>query len=188
MAKALVIYSSETGNTEKVARALVQSFRQYDWQVDTFKIGRSWKEEPFVFSDYDLLCVGSHVHWSLPSPWLVELLRSPAIPSRQISTGPQCGVAFATYGGAHLGPREADVCLTYLEVLFEHLGFLTVDRLAIPGKIGKAINPQFYHPDLQNHPDKNDMGRIASFVKELHQRSELISLIGKTTVLNKTHN
>ena len=38
---------------------------------------------------------------------------------------------------------------------------------------------QFYHPDLHNRPDKNDMGRVVSFVEELHQRSELVSLIGQ---------
>ncbi len=185
MAKAVVMYSSETGNTEKVARGFVKSLLRYGWQVDNFKIGQNWKREPVTLNRYDLLCVGSQVHWSLPSPWLVELLRSPEIPSGRISPGPQCGVAFSTYGGAHLGPREADTCLTYLEVLFEHLGFKAIGRLAIPGKVGKALNPQFYHPDLHNRPDKNDMGRISSFVEELHRRSELISLIGEKQVVDR---
>ncbi len=178
MAKALVLYSSTTGNTEKVAHVLTESLREYPWQVDTLKADRNWQDDPTVINKYDLLCVGSFVQWSLPAPWLVAFLRSPEIPAGKVTPGPKCGVAFATYGGAHLGPREADVCLTFLEVLFEHLGFFAVDRLAIPGKFSKAINPLYYHPDLQNRPDKNDMGRVASFVKQLHQRPEIISLMG----------
>ncbi len=121
MAKALVLYSSSTGNSEKVAQVFTETLEQYPWQIDMVEVDQNWKlDASVVIDDCDLLCVGSSVHWSLPSPWFVKPLRSLEIPGGKVSPGPKCGVAFATYGGAHLGPREADVCLTFLEVLFEH--------------------------------------------------------------------
>lgn len=34
---------------------------------------------------------------------------------RKVEPGPKFGIAFATHGGAHLGPREAEANLTLLE-------------------------------------------------------------------------
>ncbi len=186
METALVLYASNTGNTEKVARVLIESLHQYGWQVTDYKIGSDWKTHPIDVNDYDLLCVGSHVHWSLPSPHLVELLRAPFINPTKITPGPKCGMAFATYGGAHLGPHEADACLTYLELLFEHLGFQALEHLAIPGKTGRRINPQYFHPDLQNRPDHDDLERVALFIEELHQCPELMALMSKTMMSHQT--
>ncbi len=182
MGKALVLYASLTGNTDIVAQSLAAGLGDYGWLVDTRKIAKNWKKNSGVnqidFAAYDLLLTGSPVQWSLPLPWLVELLRAPVVPPNKIIPGPQCGVAFATYGGAHLGPREADPCLTYLEVLFEHLGFQCAGRLAIPGKIGAEENPLYFHSDLHKRPDENDLLFIKSFIDELHRREEIVSLLG----------
>ena len=182
MRRALVLYASLTGNTDIVAQALAAGLGDFGWLVDSRKIARNWKKNSTVnqidFAAYDLLLTGSPVHWSLPLPWLVELLRAPVVPSQKIIPGPQCGVAFATYGGAHLGPREADPCLTYLEVLFEHLGFQCAGRLAIPGKHGEEQNPFYFHNDLHKRPDQNDLQNISAFIEELHRREEIVSLLG----------
>ncbi len=181
MKRALVLYASQTGNTDIVARAFAARLADHGWPVDTRKIAKNWKEQvgknQIDFAAYDLLLIGSPVHWSLPLPWLVDLLRAPVIPPQKIIPGPQCGVAFATYGGAHLGPREADPCLTYLEVLFEHLGFQCTGRLAIPGKIGAMKNPLYFHSDLHKRPNENDLQYIRAFIDELQRCEEIVSLL-----------
>ena len=186
MNTAIVLYASNTGNTKRVAVAFIRELSRYGWQVKSHRIGSDWQAKDIDVMNCDLLCVGSPVQWSLPSPDLVELLRTPVIESTRIIPGPKCGVAFATYGGAHLGPREADACLTYLEILFEHLGFQSLNHLAIPGKTGNTLNPQYYHPDLHNRPDQSDLVRVAAFVDELHQKPELMALMSKNTGFNQT--
>ena len=178
MGSALVVYASTTGNTKRVAESIIQNLPQYGWQVESCQIDSRWQEstQHIDVRQFDLLCVGSPVHWSLPSPNVVEFLRHPAVDAARITPGPKCGIAFATYGGAHLGPREADACLVYLEILFEHLGFQSLEHLAIPGKSGKGLNPQYYHHDLHNRPDQRDLERVASFIKNVHQEPELAAL------------
>ena len=186
MATALVLYASDTGNTKLVAGAFTRNLSRQGWHVKSHHIGPDWQKQNIDIRACDLLCVGSFVRWSLPSPDLVELLRSPDIESVRITPGPKCGVSFATYGGAHLGPREADACLTYLEILFEHLGFQSLSHLAVPGKTGNCLNLQYYHQDLQNRPDQSDLVRVAAFVEELHQKPELVALMRKNNVVNQT--
>jgi flavodoxin len=166
MKKCLILYASNTGNTEKVALEIRKGFERHGWQADLKKIPKDYDPDKldFDFCDYDFLCVGSWVNFSLPVQWLVDVLRAPDVPSRKVIPGPKCGAAFCTFGGGHLGPREADACLALLEVLFEHLGFASVGSIAIPGKFGNDPTPEWFYPDLQERPNTADLKRVSEFV------------------------
>lgn len=60
--KCLIIYSSYTGNTEKVALRFKNTFEREGWVCDVFKIGKKAKDilhPPFDIDKYDFVCVGS---------------------------------------------------------------------------------------------------------------------------------
>jgi flavodoxin len=55
--KSLILYSSWTGNTEKVALRFKQVFEAKKWQCDLVKINRKMDtfHPPFKFEDYDFV-------------------------------------------------------------------------------------------------------------------------------------
>jgi flavorubredoxin len=64
--KALVVYDSAYGNTEKVARALATGLESEGVAVDVIKVGAESFDE---LNDIDLLCVGGPVHaWNASKP------------------------------------------------------------------------------------------------------------------------
>jgi len=136
--KCLVIYASHSGNTEKIALRMRDTFIKHGWDCDIFRIGEGFDiaNMPFNFDDYDFLCAGSWTYMALPMIDIVNVMRFNSrekTGKRKIVPGPKCGIAFATYGGAHLGPKEADANLKLLEVEFEHLGFKSVGAFSCAG-------------------------------------------------------
>jgi hypothetical protein len=75
--KCLILYSSHTGNTEKVASRIKSSFETRGWRCDILKIGRrAGDAEPsFDMNSYDFVCVGSGVKSHLPYDETVSFLR-----------------------------------------------------------------------------------------------------------------
>jgi menaquinone-dependent protoporphyrinogen IX oxidase len=66
LGKALVVYDSVYGNTEKVARALAKGLEDGGVDVDCLRVSTVKFDE---LSGYDLLVVGSPVHaWSASKP------------------------------------------------------------------------------------------------------------------------
>jgi flavodoxin len=64
--KALVVYDSVYGNTEKVAKALAAGLESGGVEVDVVKVGAVKFD---VLAEVDLLCVGGPVHgWSASKP------------------------------------------------------------------------------------------------------------------------
>jgi hypothetical protein len=76
--KALVLYSSKTGNTEKVAIRFKETFEGKGWECDIFKVNKKTSPdlaESIDYSKYDFLCVGSYVWGSLPSNEILDVMR-----------------------------------------------------------------------------------------------------------------
>jgi hypothetical protein len=89
--KCLIIYSSLTGNTEKVALRFESTFEKNGWECDIFKIRRKAEDvlNPlFDINNYDFMCVGSGVIAHLPYSEILSVLRrlifgfDPRIPLR----------------------------------------------------------------------------------------------------------
>lgn len=63
--RALILYASMTGNTEKIANCFKEAFEEYCWDVKMFKMtaGADWlgEQENLYFDDYDVICVGSPI-------------------------------------------------------------------------------------------------------------------------------
>jgi flavodoxin len=76
--KCLIIYSSYTGNTEKVASRFKSTFERNGWECDIFQIRKKAEDilhPPFDINDYDFLCVGSGIRVHLPYNEILNVLR-----------------------------------------------------------------------------------------------------------------
>ncbi len=75
--RCLLIYSSRTGNTAKVAERFKATFARHGWECEAFKISRdsNLMDPPFDFHNYDFVCVGSGVIMHGPQEEILILLR-----------------------------------------------------------------------------------------------------------------
>ena len=119
------------------------------------------------FYDYDLICFGSPVHHSLPSPQVLEfierndkryrhtgevVLASPKLINKN-------ALVFCTYSGPHCGLNEALPAGKYIRQFLEHLGFDVKDEwyevgefhgwneASVQGKLG----------DITGQPHEDDL-------------------------------
>ena len=176
--KALILYQTMTGNTEKVAFRFKKVFENKGWECDIFKIDNKMDVDnlPFDFQDYDFLCAGSGVYMALPGKELVDIMfktthrprRAGKIVRvhRRIIPGPKTGIVFVTYAGTHLGPKEAEPALSLLELNIEHLKFKCIGRFSCPGKMGKRPTPGYWYGDISNRPSERDLLKAEIFLEE----------------------
>lgn len=107
---------------------------------------------------------------------VLDQIRRSDIGERKIVPGPKVGVAFATNGGAHLGPKEAEANLKLLEIDFEHLGLKGVGAFSCLGKMGGASNADWYWGDISDRLYDRDFADAAVFVRKFLQLSEVKAL------------
>ncbi len=177
--KALVLFWTKNGNTEKVARRIYSTLQKVGMEVS---IARISKEEKVEYLDYNLIFFGAPVYENLaPKPVLsflhknrrrdgVELIASaPEIPG-------VAAVPFCTYGGGHTGYNEADPMLKHIGQYFEHEGIRVVDYLAFVGVFPEAdvsYNTEGRFGDIRKRPDKHDLdeveGRVRGILRRLHR-------------------
>lgn len=76
--RSLVVYSSYTGNTDKVAGQFKATFERNGWVCDSVKIRKRAEDilsPPFEIDDYAFVCVGSGVRSHLPYNEILNVLR-----------------------------------------------------------------------------------------------------------------
>jgi len=155
MKTALIIYSSQTGNTEKVANAIKQGLEEANIQVTAKKPEEA---QGIDYFDYDLVCIGSPAYsWHLPEP-MANFLKNkfnenkqngkvrpsaPKIPGKN-------ALVFVTYSGPHTGIDEATPIGKDIRQYFEHIGFIVIDEWYILSE---------YHGSLE-HSTQGRLGDI----------------------------
>jgi len=75
--RSLIIYSSHSGNTEKVAFRFKETFEKHGWGLDIFRVDKKTdiNNPPFDFNDYEFVCVGSGIILHLPYNEILMLIR-----------------------------------------------------------------------------------------------------------------
>jgi len=177
--KALVLFWTKNGNTEKVARRIHDTLQKAGMEVSISRIHKDLKVE---YLDYNLIFLGAPVYENL-SPKLVlsflhknrrregvELIASaPEIPG-------VAAVPFCTYGGGHTGYNEAVPMLKHIGQYFEHEGIRVVEYIAIVGVFPEAdesYNTEGRFGDIRERPDEHDLmeveGRVRGILRRLHR-------------------
>lgn len=150
--KALIIYASLTGNTEKIATKFKEVIETKgmpwgEWQCDVFKATKnSYKAEPpFYAEDYEFICVGAPIWAGIPPLYLYDDHQGVLMKMLGSKTGPRMrippsqpyttkkGVAFVTYGGDRRGTEEALPALRCLQLRMEDERIKCVGKFACPG-------------------------------------------------------
>jgi len=129
--KALIVYWSGTGNTEKVAQAIKYGLEKASVSVKMKKSKEALDEDLFK---YDLVCLGAPTHQWLPAKQIREFVnfklkesfkKGYVKPNMSPVTG-RNALIFVTYSGPHTGKNEAIPAVKWLGQFFEHLGFKVI--------------------------------------------------------------
>jgi len=164
---AIIIYWSNTGNTEKAALAIEEGLQEAG--ADCL-IKRVEDAGDVDFFDYDLECIGfPSYQWSPPQPmdkFLKEKFAgyhkqghvkkgAPAVPGKS-------ALIFCTYSGPHTGIREVIPAGLYAGQFFEHLGFTVLDEWYIVGELhGKEEeSTQGRLGDIRGRPNEEDLRKV----------------------------
>ncbi|MCW4006329.1 MAG: flavodoxin domain-containing protein [Candidatus Bathyarchaeota archaeon] len=174
MKSALVLYSSHTGNTQKIAQALKEGIEEAGMQVTCKKVDAQTDVNYF---DYDLICIGTpSLQWS-PSKPLDDLLKrkmtqyrkdgaikpsAPAVKGKNV-------LIFVSYSGPHTGLNEATPVGKYVGQFFEHLGFTVLDEWYILSEFvgSEEHSTKGRMGDIRGKPTAEDLQKIKADAKAL---------------------
>jgi flavorubredoxin len=177
--KALVLYWTKNGNTEKVARRIHDTLQKAGMTVSIARITQDLVAE---YLDYNLVFFGAPVYENLaPKPVLAFLSKNrrregvKLLPSAPEVPG-VAAVPFCTYGGGHTAYHEAEPMLKHIGQYFEHEGIRVVDHLAVVGVFPEAeesYNREGRFGDIRRRPDEHDLleveGRVKGILRRLHR-------------------
>lgn len=175
--KAVVLYWSQGGNTEKVAGAIERGLAAGGFATS---IRRVQDADDIGFFDYDLICFGVPSYGWHPPKQADEYLKAkfaqyrkegrvhvaaPALPERN-------ALVFCTYSGPHTGIREAIPAGKYIGQFFEHLGYPVADEWYVLGEFhgSEENNTLGRMGDIRGLPSRQDLDRIESRARVLASR------------------
>jgi len=156
--KVVVIYTSQTGNTEKIALAIQRGVKQITGQCDIFTMKEA---NPRGLSGYDLIGIGSPTEGSKEPGWVDAFIKSLRF------IGGKHNFIFSTHGTlpanyvASLVPRLKDKGLVVIGWRDWYGG----------GNHAQYPGPWF----TEGHPDKIDLDEAEAYGREMVERSVRIS-------------
>jgi flavodoxin len=172
--KALVIYYSATGNTEKVAHAIHESLLEAKVKTTLLKVQDASGEELY---DYDLVFLGSPSFEFLPAAPVMRFIKNKMNLHRNRGDIKLCApriqgktaMVFCTYSGPHTGINEATTAGKYMAQFLEHLGFGAAHELYVVGEFRgwQEANTMGRLGDIRGRPNADDLSRVRSEVSRL---------------------
>jgi len=176
---ALVVYFSNTGNTEKVANAIKEGLEQAGLKVDS----KNPKDATDIdFYTYDLVCVGSpSIEWQPAKP-IADLLKTKLnlyrsqgkIKPRAPKLKGKNALVFVTYSGPHTGIDEATPAGKTMRQYFEHFGFNVAAEWYVPSEFHgrEDLSTQGLLGDIRGKPTSEELAKIK---KKAHQLAKACS-------------
>jgi flavorubredoxin len=165
--KAVILYWSKSGNTEKASLAIKEGLEASGVSVTYRRIEESGDLDWF---DYDLVCVGFPSYQFHPPEPVVAYLKSKFGEYRQqgrVKIGcPRIAgkhaLIFCTYSGPHTGIKEAIPAGKYAGQFFEHLGFEVEDEWYVVGEFhGREDNSTKGRlGDIRGRPNREDLRKV----------------------------
>ncbi len=174
MKLALIIYWSNTGNTQKVAYAIKEGLEESGLKVDLKKPKEALEDD---FFGYDLVCVGSpSIEWQPAKP-IAELLKAKLnlyrsqgkIKPRAPKIKGKNALIFCTYSGPHTGIDEATPAGKTMRQYFEHFGFNVVAEWYVPSEFHgrEDLSTQGMLGDIRGKPSTGDLAKIKKKAQQL---------------------
>ena len=167
MKKALIVYWSATGNTEKVAFAIRDGLKDAGVDIDVVKTKGN---EVLDYFEYDLVCVGFPSYMFHPPDPMVKFLKgmfekygkenrilwgAPAVPGKK-------ALIFCTYSGPHSGLDEASPAGKYVGQFFVHVGIPVVDEWYVVGEFHGRVDASTTGRlgDIRGRPTVEELRKI----------------------------
>ena len=171
---ALVIYYSNTGNTEKVANAIRDGLQDASFKVDLKKTQEAAEIDLF---SYDMVCVGSpSIEWQPAKP-MADLLKAKLNLYRDQGKIKPCApkvkgknaLIFCTYSGPHTGIDEATPAGKTMRQYFEHFGFNVIAEWYVPSEFHGEIDLSTKGKlgDIRGKPTKEELAKIRGKAQQL---------------------
>jgi len=177
MKKALIVYSSSTGNTAKVANAIQEGLAEAGVQVTVKKPEEALDTD---FFNYDLVCVGTpSIQWHPAKPINDFLKNKLSTYRKQGKIKPSApkvrgkyALVFVTYSGPHTGLDEATPAGKYIAQFFEHVGFTVLGEWYILSEYhGNVENSTLGRMgDIRGKPNAEDLRKIIQDAKTIANR------------------
>jgi flavodoxin len=170
--KALVLYDSLGGNTEKVAKRIHDTLVENGLESELIMIKEDTDLDLYA---YDLLFLGSPViAWGPTNSmrdFVMKKLRSyhkDIQPSAPLRPG-KFAVSFCTFSGTHIGEDEAVPLTKWFSAFTGHLGCRIMGEWHIVGEFHKQEEPNIYGRlgDIRGRPNEHDLLDIGNRVKGL---------------------
>jgi predicted N-acetyltransferase YhbS/multimeric flavodoxin WrbA len=172
--RAVIIYWSKTGNTEKVARAIEEGLSAGGVDVSLKRVEDAGEVD---FYAYDLVCVGFPSYgWSPPKPmddFLKRRFRAYRAQGRVKVGAPEVpgkhALILCTYSGPHTGIREALPAVLYAGQFFEHLGLAVLGEWCVVGEYhgSEEASTRGRLGDIRGRPNEEDLRRVREDVRRL---------------------
>jgi flavodoxin len=177
MRRAVVLYWSKTGNTEKVATSIHRGLEAGGFITVRMQVQDA---QDVDFFQYDLVCIGFPSYsWHPPKP-VDEYLKAKFAQYRKegrvLAGAPTVSgknaLIFCTYSGPHTGIREAIPAGKYVGQFFEHLGFLVVDEWYVLGEFhgSEELSTLGRMGNIKGLPSEQDLRRIEDQARLLAAR------------------
>jgi len=171
---ALIVYSSNTGNTQKVAYAIKEGLEEAGLEVDLKKPQEAVETD---FFGYDLVCVGSpSIEWQPAKP-MADLLKANLNLYRSQGKIKPCApkvkgknaLIFCTYSGPHTGIDEATPAGKTMRQYFEHFGFNVVAEWYVPSEFHgrEDLSTQGMLGDIRGKPSAEELTKIKKKAQQL---------------------
>lgn len=171
--KALVLYDSLGGNTEKVADRIHKTLVQEGAESELVKVSEN---TDFDLYQYDLLFLGSPVIMWGPTntmrDFVIRKLREyhkdRIYPSAPIRPG-KFAVSFCTFSGTHIGENEAVPLTKWFSSFLGHLGCQIMAEWHIVGQFHNKEEANIHGRlgDIRGRPNENDLMDVQNRVRGL---------------------
>ena len=172
--KALVLYWSATGNTEKVALTIQERLEKEKVNSKLMKLMEAGNEELFA---YDLVFMGVPAYQFMAPDPVVRFVkakmqlaneRHDIKPGAPITPG-KWAVTFCTYSGPHTGIDEAIPTCKYMGQFFAHLGFKLLGEWYIVGEFHnrEELSTLGRLGDVRGRPNDKDLAKVGRDVSKV---------------------
>ncbi len=169
--KAIIVYDSLGGNTDKVAKRIHSTLTEGGVESDIIKVT---KDTDVEFYDYDLVFLGSPVIAWGPTDsmrdFVLGKLRAyhdtKIRPSAPLRPG-KFGVSFCTYSGTHIGVDEAIPLTKWFSSFIGHIGCQVLGEWNIVGEFHNLDEPNINGRlgDIRGRPNDHDLLEVENQVK-----------------------